>query len=97
LDGHDLLVTVPVTPWEAALGAKVNVPTLDGTVKMTLPPGTQSGQRLRLQGKGLLKERGERGDLYAIVQIAVPKTLTAEEQELFQQLAQRSSFNPRER
>lgn len=95
LNGHDVLVTVPITPWEAALGAKVDVPTLDGAVKMTLPPGTQGGQRFRLRGKGLPKERGERGDLYAVVQIAVPKTLTADEQQLFQQLAQRSSFNPR--
>ena len=95
LNGHDLLVTVPITPWEAALGAKVEVPTLDGPVQMTLPPGTQGGQRFRLRGKGLPKERGERGDLYATVQIVVPKTLTADEQDLFQQLAHRSSFNPR--
>jgi curved DNA-binding protein len=95
LDGHDLLVTVPLAPWEAALGAKVDVPTLDGAVKMTIPPGTQGGQRFRLRGKGLPKERGERGDLYATAQIVVPKTLTADEQQLFQQLAQRSSFNPR--
>jgi len=95
LDGHDLQVTVPIAPWEAALGAKVDVPTLDGAVKMTLPPATQGGQRFRLRGKGLPKERGERGDLYAMTQIVVPKTLTADEQQLFQQLAQRSSFNPR--
>jgi curved DNA-binding protein len=97
LDGHNLLVTVPVAPWEAALGAKVDVPTLDGPVKMTVPPGTESGRRFRLRGKGLPKGRGERGDLYTTVHIAVPKTLTTEERELFQQLAQRSSFNPRER
>jgi curved DNA-binding protein len=96
VNGHDLLVTVPVTPWEAALGAKVDVPTLDGAVKMTLPPGTQGEQRFRVRGKGLPQERGGRGDLYATVQIVVPKTLTADEQELFQQLARRSSFNPRQ-
>ncbi|MEW6299872.1 MAG: DnaJ C-terminal domain-containing protein [Thermodesulfobacteriota bacterium] len=95
LQDHDLLVTVPVAPWEAALGAKIDVPTLDGAVKMTIPPGTQGGQRFRLRGKGLPKERGERGDLYATVQIAVPRTLTAEERELFQKLAHSSSFNPR--
>src|SRR4030095_3265492 len=94
-DGYNLLVTVPVAPWEAALGAKVDVPTLDGPVKMTIPPGTESGRRFRLRGKGLPKGRGERGDLYATVQISVPKTLTSEERELFEQLAQRSSFNPR--
>jgi DnaJ-class molecular chaperone len=72
------------------------VPTLDGAVKMTLPPGAQGGQRFRVRGKGLPQERGGRGDLYATVQIVVPKTLTADEQELFQQLARRSSFNPRQ-
>jgi curved DNA-binding protein len=96
LAGHDLFVTVPVTPWEAALGAKVQVPTLDGLVTMTLPSGTQGGQRFRLRGKGLPRERGVRGDLYATVQIVVPKTLTPDERELFQQLAQRSPFNPRQ-
>jgi curved DNA-binding protein len=96
VNGHDLLVTVPVTPWEAALGAKVDVPTLDGAVKMTIPPGAQSGQRFRLRGKGLPQERGGRGDLYVTARIVVPKTLTADEQELFQQLARRSSFNPRQ-
>lgn len=95
LQGHDLLTTVSVAPWEAALGAKIDVPTLDGVVKMTIPPGTQGGQRFRLRGKGLPKERGERGDLYVTVQIAVPKILTPEERELFQQLASRSAFNPR--
>jgi curved DNA-binding protein len=95
LDGYNLLVTVPVAPWEAALGAKVDVPTLDSPVKMTIPPGTESGRRFRLRGKGLPKGRDERGDLYATVQISVPKTLTSEERELFEQLAQRSSFNPR--
>jgi curved DNA-binding protein len=96
VSGRDLLVDVPITPWEAALGAKVDVPTLDGVVKMTIPPGAQSGQRFRLRGKGFPQERGERGDLYATVHIVVPKTLTADEQALFQQLAQRSSFNPRQ-
>lgn len=94
-EDHNLLVTVPVAPWEAALGAKVDVPTLDGAVKMTIPPGTQGGQRFRLRGKGLPRERGERGDLYATVQITVPKTLTAEERDLFQKLAKSSSFDPR--
>lgn len=95
VEGYDLVVTVPITPWEAALGAKIEVPTLDGPVKMSLPPGTQSGQRFRLRGKGLPKERGERGNLYVTVHIAVPKTLTSKEQELFRQLEKSSAFNPR--
>ncbi|MBI3303194.1 MAG: hypothetical protein HYZ72_14095 [Deltaproteobacteria bacterium] len=95
LDKYDLLVGVLVTPWEAALGAKVDVPTLDGFVKMTLPPGTPGGKRFRLRGKGLPQTGGERGDLYATVQIVVPHTLTPKERELFQELEKASSFNPR--
>jgi curved DNA-binding protein len=96
LDGHNLALEVPVAPWEAALGAKVPVPTLDGTVTLTIPPGTQSGQKLRLRGKGLAKRRGgEAGDLLATVRIQVPKTLNQRERELFAQLASESEFNPR--
>lgn len=92
---HDLEVDVKVAPWEAALGAKIEVPTLDQPVTMTLPEGTQNGQRLRLKGKGLPKRSGSPGDLYAVVQIVVPQRLSKEERELFEQLAKASSFNPR--
>lgn len=95
LDDADLLVDVPVTPWEAALGAKIDVPTLDGMVKMTLPPGTQGGKRFRLRGKGLPRIGGERGDLYVTIQVTVPPSLTPKERELFQELQRTSSFNPR--
>ena len=95
LDNGDLQVEVPVTPWEAALGAKVDVPTLDGIVKMTVPPNTQGGKRFRLRGKGLPRIGGEQGDLHATVQIAVPHSLTPKERELFQELQNTSSFNPR--
>lgn len=95
VDGFDLNVTVPVTAWEAALGAKVEVPTLDGRVRMTVPPGTQSGQKLRLKGKGLYRNKDERGDLYITVQIAVPKRLTDRERRLFEELNRVSSFDPR--
>jgi curved DNA-binding protein len=95
LDGPDLQTTLVVTPWEAALGAKVEVPTLDGAVKMTLPPGTQGGQRLRLRGKGMSAGGNERGSLYVVIQVAVPKALTAKERELFEQLQRVSAFNPR--
>ena len=84
-----------MTPWEAALGAKVDVPTLDGPVRMTLPPGTQGGQRFRLRGKGMPVTGGEPGVLYVTVQVTVPKSLTPKEHELFQQLQQNSTFNPR--
>ena len=95
LEEYDLFVDVPVTPWEAALGAKVDVPTLDAPVKMTLPPGTQGDQRFRIQGKGLPGRGGKRGNLYATVRVAVPKALTAKEKELFEELRRSSSFNPR--
>jgi len=95
LDKYDLLVEVPVSPWEAVLGAKIDVPTLDGVVQMTLPPGTQGGKRFRLRGKGLPVGRGERGDLYATIQVSVPHALTPKERELFQELGKVSSFNPR--
>lgn len=94
--GHDLETEVWVTPWEAALGAKVAAPTLDGPVSITLPAGTQSGQRLRLRGKGLRKRgENERGDLYARIQIAVPKALSETERQLFEELARQSPFKPR--
>ena len=91
----DLEADVPVTPWEAALGAKIEVPTLDGPVTMTLPAGTQSGRRMRLRAKGLPKRGGAQGDLYAVIQVAVPKNLTEKERNLFEELAKVSSFNPR--
>lgn len=92
---HNLELDLPVTPWEAALGTKIEVPTLDGPVTMTLPPAAQSGQRMRLRGKGMPKRGGARGDLYAVIQIAVPKQLSQRERELFEELARASSFTPR--
>jgi curved DNA-binding protein len=94
-DGHDLYFDLALAPWEAALGAEVQVPTLDAPVLLTVPSGTQAGRRLRLRGRGLANGRGGRGDLYALVRIDVPATLTARERELFEQLAQASAFNPR--
>ncbi len=96
LDGHDLSVEVPITPWEAALGAKVEVPTLNGRIKLTIPPGTQGGQRFRTRGKGLPQKKGEPGHLYTTIRITVPKTLTAKEKALFEELQKSSSFNPRQ-
>ncbi|HEY6008677.1 MAG TPA: J domain-containing protein [Geobacteraceae bacterium] len=96
LKGHDLLTEVGVAPWEAALGAKVEVPTIDGRVSMTVPPGTQSGQTFRIRGKGMPGEGGDHGDLLATVRIVVPRQLSEREKRLFQELAQASSFNPRQ-
>jgi curved DNA-binding protein len=91
----DLAVDVFVAPWEAALGGRVPVPLLEGEAVLTVPPGSSSGARLRLRGQGLPKRDGSRGDLYAVVQIAVPRELTAEERELFEKLAQVSRFQAR--
>jgi curved DNA-binding protein len=95
VNGHDLQAEVPVTPWEAALGSTVEVPIMEGTAHLKIPPGTQSGQKLRLRGKGLPMRDGRRGDLFAVVKIVVPKTLSDRERELFTEMAGVSSFNPR--
>jgi len=95
LEGRDLYVDVPVSPWEAALGATVPVRTMTGTARVRVPPGSSCGRRLRLRGQGMPGPRGSHGDLYATVQIAVPKDLSAKERELFEQLAKASSFDPR--
>jgi len=94
-DGHDLLFDLPLAPWEAVLGAEVEVPTLDGPVLLTVPHGTQSGRKLRLRGRGLSTGQGGRGDLYAIVRIEVPASVTAKERELFEELKRESRFDPR--
>ena len=93
--GHDLDLEVPVTPSEAALGAQIEVPTLDGEVAMKLPAGSKSGQKLRLAGKGLPRPGGGAGDLYAAIQIAVPPSLTERERELYGELRDASRFDPR--
>jgi curved DNA-binding protein len=95
--GHDLEIELPLTPWEAALGAEVEVPTLEGRVKMKVPPGSKSGQKLRLSGQGLPKPGGGAGDLYAVLTIAVPGTLTEREKKLYEELREASRFDPRVR
>ena len=92
----DIQVEVPVAPWEAALGAKINVPTLDGEVEMKIPAGTQAGSRLRLRGQGLNKREGGRGDEYVKVKIVIPPKLTTKEKQLFEALAAESRFNARD-
>ena len=94
LDGHDLIVTVPVAPWEAALGGKIQVPTLSGRISLTLPPGSQTGRRWRAKGKGLVGKKTQ-GDLYAVLKIVLPERISDQERELWQALAEQSDFNPR--
>jgi curved DNA-binding protein len=93
--GRDLYVDLAVSPWEAALGADVSVPTLDGSARVKVPAGSSSGRRLRLRGQGLPGGGGSGGDLYAVVMIHVPKKLTRRQRELFEQLASTSKFDPR--
>ena len=95
--GHDLDIEVPLAPWEAALGAEVQVPTLEGRVTMKVPPGSKAGQKLRLAGKGLPRPGGGAGDLYVLLSIAVPATLTEAEKKLYEQLRDSSHFDPRAR
>jgi curved DNA-binding protein len=94
--GRDLVTRVPITPSEAVLGAKVSVEAMDGQLVVTVPPGSQSGQRLRIRGKGM-PARGETdaGDLYVELRIEVPKDPSDEERALYEQIAKISNFDPR--
>jgi curved DNA-binding protein len=94
VEGHNLLVTVPVAPWEAALGAKVTLPTLTGKISLNVPPNSQSGQKLRIKGKGLPIKKGS-GDLYVIFKIVIPQHTNEESQALWQSLSDTSTFDPR--
>jgi curved DNA-binding protein len=96
VEGRDLYVDLAVSPWEAALGAQVPVPTLEGNAQVKVPSGSSSGRRLRLRGQGLPGSGGaQAGDLYVILTIRVPKKLTKKERELFERLASVSKFDPR--
>ena len=96
LNGYHLEMDLYLSPWEAALGAKVKVPTLEGEVTLNIPKGTQGGQRLRLKGKGMPEGRsGRAGDLMALVHIRIPKSLSPREKELLESLAKESKFDPR--
>ena len=96
VEGRDVHVRLPVTPWEAALGATVPLDTPGGEAKVKVPPGTSSGRRLRLRGRGLPNPRGAPGDLYAEVRIMVPAEPTEAERRLFEQLAAASALRPEE-
>ncbi|MFC4530051.1 DnaJ C-terminal domain-containing protein [Sphaerisporangium dianthi] len=95
LEGRDIHVTLPLTPWEAALGATVPIDTPGGEAKVKVPPGTSSGRRLRLRGRGLPNPKGAPGDLYGEARVMVPPTLTDEERAAFENLATVSHFDPR--
>jgi len=96
--GNDLETDLPLAPWEAALGATLRVPTLDGEVELSVPAGSSSGRKLRLRGRGMPKlNRPEHGDLFAVIRIVLPKKLSEKEQEAYEALREASRFNPRER
>lgn len=96
LEGKDLHASLPITPWEAALGGSVEVATLAGRVAAKVPAGSSSGRKIRLRGRGFPAAGEEPGDLILILQVAIPQELNDQERELFTQLAQISRFNPRE-
>ena len=93
--GRNIHVDLKLAPWEAALGASVPVATPGGETKVTVPPGSSSGRRLRLRGQGMPDPAGHPGDLFAEIKIMVPSRLSERERDLFSQLATSSTFDPR--
>lgn len=94
--GSDVFHELDIAPWEAVLGADIPVPTLDGLVKLRIPPGSENGQQLRVRGRGLpIGKSGERGDFHVVLNIEVPTKLSDEERALWEKLRAVSRFNPR--
>jgi len=96
INGHDLATSIDIAPWEAALGAKVPVATIDGRINLNIPAGTQSGLTLRVRGKGMPDSSGIHGDLLVSVRIVVPTHLSTRERQLFEELARESRFDARQ-
>lgn len=95
LQGCDMYTDLLITPWEAALGTRVNIQSIDEETKVYIPQGIESGEKIRIPGKGYKDGKGSRGDLIAEVKIMVPKKLTSQEKKIFEQLDHISTFNPR--
>lgn len=95
LKGCDLYTDLLLTPWEAALGARANVTSIDDETKIYIPQGIQSGERIKIQGKGYKDGNGARGDLIAEIKVVVPKQLSKQEKAMFEKLNEISNFNPR--
>ena len=95
LEGANIITTAEITPWEAVLGAKINVNGIEGLSTIHIPVGTQSKERIIIKQKGYINEVGGRGDLIIEIRIVVPKKITNEEIELFKELQSVSKFNPR--
>ncbi len=92
--GKDIFLTLPITPWEAALGAEINIPTLHGNVQMKIPANSQGGQKLRLKGRGLPGKIP--GDQYLILKIETPKAIDEKSKAIYRQMAEAMPFNPRQ-
>jgi curved DNA-binding protein len=95
LEGPDLIYDLELSPWEAVLGNAINFPTLDQTLKLKIPPGTQNGQRFRLRGQGFPRLGKPRGDLIVQIHVEVPESVTPAEKKAWEELVRVSSFNPR--
>lgn len=95
LQGSDMYTDLLISPWEAALGTRVNIKSIDEETKVYIPQGIQSGEKIRIPQKGYKDGKGSRGDLIAEVKIMVPKKLTNEEKKIFEELNHISTFNPR--
>jgi curved DNA-binding protein len=93
VDGRDVTVTLPLAPWEAALGAAVTVPTLGGNVEMRIPAGAQSGQKLRLRGRGL--PGNPAGDQFVQLKVVLPPADTPKARELYEQMKRELAFDAR--
>ena len=93
VEDKDLYLTVPVAPWEAALGAKIQIPTPEGPVTLTIPPDSQHGRKLRLRGKGLPSDPP--GDLYAVLEVVLPPSSDPKVREQFAAMAREVRFDPR--
>jgi curved DNA-binding protein len=92
--GHNLIIAVPIAPWEAALGCKVTVPTLNGKINLQIKANSQTGQKLRIKGKGLASKTGS-GDMVAVLKVVMPPSITKKSTALWQQLAEQQNFDPR--
>lgn len=91
----DLFVDLPVTPSEAVLGAEVTVPSMEDSIKIKIPKGMEDGKKLRIKNKGIKDGKGRRGNLYAVINIVVPKDITEEERKIYEKLHEITNFNPR--
>ncbi len=95
IEGKNITLYLPVSPWEAALGSKVKAPTLGGNIEIKIPPNSQTGTKLRLKGRGLPGKTP--GDQYIVLQVVTPPATTPEAKELYEQMAEKIEFNPREK